>query len=111
MSFRLIITDAADSDMRQSYRWLAERNRAAADRWRDSLVTSVRSLAENPERGPLAAEEELADLGIRELLIGKRSRVHRVFFRVREDIVEVLRVRHAAQDSLSGDDFGPADED
>ena len=105
MSFRLVITDAADLDLRRSYRWLADHNRPAADRWKTSLLAAVRSLADNPERCPLATEEELANLGIRELLHGKRSRMHRIIFRVRDDMVQILRVRHSSQDLLSPDDL------
>jgi plasmid stabilization system protein ParE len=111
VSLPVVITDLAEVDLRSCYRWLAERNRAAADRWRDSLLAAVDSLGENPERWPLATEPELAELGIRELHHGKRRRIHRVFYHIGSDSVEILRVRHAAQDSLSPGDMWQADEE
>lgn len=111
MSFLVVLTDLAYRDLRQSYKWLADRNRNAADRWRDSLLAAADLLVEKPERCPLAMEEELADLGIRQLLHGKRSRMHGILFRVPTDTVQTLRFRHSSQDSLSPEDLNLSSED
>jgi plasmid stabilization system protein ParE len=104
MSFRVAIARKAAREIEGQYHWLAERSRAAADRWRDGLIEAIGSLEENPERCPEAPEAEYHE-GLRQLLHGKRRHVYRILFEVRGDTVVVLRVRHAAQDLLASEDF------
>jgi hypothetical protein len=51
--------------------------------------------------------DEAADLGLdlRELLYGRRRDVYRVLFTIDGQTVNVLRVRHAAQDRLTPRDI------
>jgi plasmid stabilization system protein ParE len=104
MPFRVEITDLAYAEVSQAYAWLAERSPVAAERWRQSLFEVVESLTTFPERCGLAPEDEWYQDGLRQLLYGKRHRVYRVLFRIRGEVVQVLRVRHGAQDFL-----GPGD--
>jgi plasmid stabilization system protein ParE len=86
--------------------WLAERSRAAADRWHGRLLEAIRSLEDNPGRCPLAPEDECYEGGeLRQFLHGKRRGVYRILFEVRGDVVYILRVRHSAQDLLKPEDF------
>jgi plasmid stabilization system protein ParE len=105
MSFRVVIARKAAREIEDQYEWLAERSRAAANRWRASLLAAVSSLEENPERCPEAPEAEWYGEGLRQILHGERRRVHRVLFEIRGDVVVVLRVRHSAQDLLSPEDW------
>ena len=104
MAHTLNISARAMADIRAAVAWLRQRNAAAAARLHAGILAAVRSLATNPERCPLA--DEAADLGVdlRELLYGRRRNVYRILFTVEGQAVNVLRVRHAAQDRL-----GPGD--
>ena len=104
MSFRVIIARKAAREIQEQYAWLAQRSRAAANRWRDSLLEAVASLEDHPDRCPEAPEAEFQD-GLRQLLHGKRRQVHRVLFEIRRDTVVILRVRHAAQNLLTPEDL------
>lgn len=104
MSFSVTIVRKAAREIENQYDWLAQLSQAAANRWRDSFLEAIESLEENPQRCPEAPEAEWHE-GLRQLLHGKRQRVHRVLFEIREQTVIVLRVRHSAQDFLGAEDF------
>jgi len=99
MTFRVEIAWKAAREIEEQYQWLAKRSRAAAARWRRSLLDAVASLEENPERFGEAPEAEYHE-GLRQLIHGKRRKTHRILFEIRGEMVIVLRVRHAAQDLL-----------
>jgi plasmid stabilization system protein ParE len=105
MSFRVEITRRAARDIQEQYDWLAERSPAAADRWRKALQGAVESLENNPERCPEAPEAEWYGPELRQLVLGKKHRAHRILFEIRGDVVVILRVRHSAQDLLSPEDL------
>jgi plasmid stabilization system protein ParE len=105
MSYTLWIATRARADIRDTVVWLRQRNLARAARWYAQALAAIRTLASNPDRCPQA--EEAADLGVdlRQLLFGKRRGVYRVLFIIDGQTVNILRVRHAAQDQLSPDDI------
>jgi len=91
-------------DIRSVVAWQAQRSPQAAARWQAGVLAAIRSLVNNPERCPVA--DEAADLGIdlRELLHGRRRNTYRILFTIEGQTVNILRVRHAAQDRLASDD-------
>src|SRR5437588_13043216 len=103
MIFHVALARKAARAIEEQYNWLAERSRAAANRWRDSLLQAIDTLEDHPERCPEAPEAEWHE-GLRQLLHGKRRQVHRILFEIRGQTVVVLRVRHSARDFL-----GPGD--
>jgi plasmid stabilization system protein ParE len=105
MSFRVVITRKAAREIEHHYDWLAERSRAAADRWRDSLLAAVDSLEQSAEQCPEAPEAQWYGEELGQLLHDKGRHVHRVLFEIRGDVVVVLRVRHSAQDLLGPEDL------
>lgn len=86
---RLAWTDRALA--RETTRYIAADDPAAALRWSDGLFDAVDRLAGFPESGRLAPE--LADRGVRELVYG----AYRVFYRLDEDTALILTVGHASQ--------------
>ena len=78
----------------------------AAVRWRQRIAGVIRALADDADQWPEA--DEAADLGIdlRYRQFGRGRHTLRVLFTVDDSTqtVNVLRVRHAAQDRLSADD-------
>jgi plasmid stabilization system protein ParE len=101
MAFQVIFRARAEADIAAAVTWLARNNAAAAARWRTGLFRIVENLETNPDRYPVA--DESADLGLdlRELLYGRQRGVYRILFTIEGQTVNVLRVRHAAQDRLS----------
>lgn len=102
----VVIQPRAFADIRRVVGWIADRvSPASAARWQAALGRAIESLADNPERCPLA--DEAADLGVelRELLHGRGRQVYRVLFTIDKDVVNVHRVRHAAQDWIGEGDL------
>ena len=102
---QVIFHARARIDVATTISWLARSNPEAANRWRIGLLRIVENLETNPERYPIA--DEAADLGLdlRQLLYGRRRQVYRVLFTIDGQKVNVLRVRHAAQDRLAPEDI------
>jgi plasmid stabilization system protein ParE len=100
MSFQVVFRPRARADIDATVAWLARTNAAAAARWRSGLLRIVENLETDPHR--YAAADEAADLGVdlRQLLYGRRRNVYRILFTIEGQTVNVLRVRHAAQDRL-----------
>jgi plasmid stabilization system protein ParE len=81
-----------------------------AARWYAGFSAAIDSLAENPDRCPLARENDLFPYELRELHDGLGSRpTHRAVFTIRPDAVVILTIRHAAQKDLTPDDLPGSD--
>lgn len=106
MAFDVIFQPRAEADVDVVVAWLTrKKNPAAAARFRSGVFGSVvKQLERDPHSYPEA--EEAADLGIdlRVLLHGRRRHVYRVLFTIDGQTVNVLRIRHAAQDRLQPGD-------
>ncbi len=105
MAFQVVFRPRARSDIAATVAWFARTSPAAAARWRAGLLRIVENLETDPNRYPAA--DEAADLGVdlRQLLYGRRRNVHRVLFTIEGQTVNILRIRHAAQDQLASDDI------
>lgn len=94
MKYRVIIEDRAEADIEAHALWILEQGSPlGAERWVDAIEGAVSSLAQMPERCPIAPEADLLQRPIRELLVGS----HRILFVVDHRTVHVLHVRHAAR--------------
>jgi|SRR5450759_3453130 plasmid stabilization system protein ParE len=100
MAFQVVFRPQAQSDIAAAVMWMARTSPAAAARWRTGLFRIVENLETNPAL--YSAADEAADLGLdlRELLFGRHRSVYRILFTIAGQTVNVLRVRHAAQDRL-----------
>jgi len=95
----------AQADLREITRYISQRvSAASAARWLTAIQATIARLATDADQCPQA--DEAVDLGVdlRELLHGRRPHVYRILFTIADDTVNVLRVRHAAQDRLTADD-------
>ena len=84
------------------YRKRAERDldrlaRAATLEWFDGLCEAIESLAELPERCALVPELGLRQKGVRHLLYGRGHGVYRILYRIKDENVEILTIRHGAR--------------
>ncbi len=104
MAHAITIFPRAIADIGAAVAWSRQRSPLGGARLHAGLLAAIRSLANNPGRCSLA--DEAADLGVdlRELLYGRRRTVYRILFTITGQSVNVLRVRHAAQDRLKPGD-------
>jgi plasmid stabilization system protein ParE len=97
MSYRIEIQPEAENEIEEAYQWIFEQSPENARRWRQRLLEKIRTLAHNPQRCPLAHENDHFPQEIRELLYGKRRGVYRILFTIVGETVSILHVRHAAR--------------
>jgi plasmid stabilization system protein ParE len=107
MTFTVVVTDQAANDLSENVEWWSrERSEEQALRWHQGIHTAIESLAEQPERFPLAAEHDEFPYLLREMHFGLGSRPsHRILFTVAKKAVIVLTVRHASRDAVRRDDL------
>jgi plasmid stabilization system protein ParE len=97
MTYRVIVTPAAESDLRTAYRCIRGQAPHAAREWIRRARQSAKSLARHPERCPLAPEISSFDQPIRELFFGSGNRgTYRFLFVVLDQSVYILHVRHGS---------------
>jgi len=101
--YRVSLTHEARRQLLESAHWWAEnRSPDQALRWLEGFEAAVHGLRENPERQPPASEAVKFDFPLYQLLYGLGGRrTHRAVFRIRTDLVEVVAIRHLAQQDLS----------
>jgi plasmid stabilization system protein ParE len=106
MTFQVELTPIAEIQIEQAYQWYRDRNPQFADRWFRSLMNTIATLQEKPQRCALAVEHEIFPEEVRQLLYGKSKNIYRVLFAIRGMTVYVLYVRHSAQAPLTLEDLG-----
>src|SRR2546421_13015282 len=105
IKYRVIITTEAEDDLRVAYRYLRERAPKAARAWIKDIRQKIRSLAFHPERAPLAFESAAFREPIRCLLYGSGNRgTYRILFRLIENSIFVLHVRHGSRLPMEPDE-------
>ena len=80
MKYRIIIEPVAAKAIGEAYDWIAERAPNAASRWFSGLERAIHSLAEMPQRSPVAPENDQFEEEIRQLLYGRRAHRYRVLW-------------------------------
>jgi len=107
MTYRVIVTPAAESDLRTAYRYIRSQAPRAARDWIRRARQTAKTLPHHPERCPLAPESASFDQPIRELFVGSGNRgTYRFLFVVfaEEKSVYILHVRHGSMLALSSDE-------
>ncbi len=110
MTYRVILQPEAEWELRRQARWLVEQSKSqsVATRWVRSIRTKINSLKTTPLRCPIDPDSVAYGEEVRVLLFGKRSNKFRILFIVREDVIRIVAIRHAAQAGLA-DDVDPTD--
>jgi plasmid stabilization system protein ParE len=103
--YAITIFPRAIADIGAAVAWRRQQSSLDGARLHGGLLAAIRSLANRPDRCPLADEATDLGLELRELLYGRRRTIYRVLFTIDGQTVNVLRVRHAAQDRLQPDDI------
>jgi toxin ParE1/3/4 len=91
MSSKLIISQAAKTDLTEIWVYVAQDDVEAADRLVDAVLATAEKIAEWPEMGR-QRPELLA--GLWSFPVGRLL----IFYRIRESAVEVVRVVHGRRD-------------
>lgn len=106
MKFIPDVTAMAKSDMRNTLHWLVTHiSRASAHNWRNRIRLALNALSHDAGSCPLAHESADMGLELREKPCGNRPHVYRILFTIEDSTVTIHRVRHAAQDWLTPEDF------
>jgi len=105
MTFRVVITRRAKEDLRHYFLHASEHAPQTAMNWLDRFETTLESLANDPQRCPLAPENNLVAETIRQLFVGKRNRRFRALFTIRENQVLVLHIRRGTMNKATTEEL------
>ena len=105
MKYRVYYAERASADAVAAYEWIKQYSEAAANRWLSGLRNATNSLDQFPQRCGLAPESEHFKQEIRHLLYAR----YRILFRVVENRVEIIHIRHGAR-AVLGSEMSDADE-
>lgn len=110
MSRRVVIQPRAIRDIDDACCYLNEHySPAAVDAWYDGCLTAIESLALNPERCQVAREAANFGVELRQLIYRRYRSTYRILFVIRDEVVRIVCVRHAARDRLTVKDL-PAED-
>ena len=103
----LVVSPAAEVDLRVTGHWLKNQYRlAVAVRWTDAMRAAFQKLVRHPEMHPVAEELDFGELVFREMIVRRfRGVVYRIIYNFDDSTVTIHRIRNAAQDNLTEDDF------
>jgi plasmid stabilization system protein ParE len=102
MTYRVIISARAEAQLSVASDWIAERSPTAALGWYNAFTRKLKTLRKNPFRCERVTLKRFP-CEVRQFLFGRR-RNYRAFFTVRDQMVIILAIRHAAQDEMSIED-------
>jgi len=105
MTYEVIVTAEAKNNLRHYYRYAAQYAPETALRWLERFQAALTTLAVNPQRCPLAPENERVPLEIHEFLFGRGRNVFRVLFVITDMEVRILHIRRGAMDWAQPDDL------
>jgi plasmid stabilization system protein ParE len=101
MTFRVETTATAEREADAILDWLlAEHAGETGKRWFLALQDAIATLAEFPERCPLAPENAVFPFEVRHLLYGRKPHVYRILFTIKDQTVYVLHIRHGRREPV-----------
>lgn len=101
--YKILLETTALRDIEISYVWGRERwGTEKAKKWYRAIKGAIKSLANLPERYPLAPELELEDLGeeVRQMVFQR----YRILFTIKKKTVHVLHIRGAYHEDTGMED-------
>jgi plasmid stabilization system protein ParE len=96
---KVVLPPDTEEEIEAIYLFIAAQAPAPAISWYNGCLDSIKSLADFPERCPLAPESRIFHRDIRHLLYGN----YRIIVTIHAGAVHVLHVRHAARRALRPD--------
>ena len=95
MAFRVEVSLEAERDAEGILEWLlSQQTGQAGIDWFLALDDAFASLAQFPERCPIASENPRFPFEVRQLLYGRKPHIYRILFTIAGDTVQVLHIRH-----------------
>lgn len=101
MGIRFNFDAQALDDLTEQHDLIAAESPQRAGEWQAGLLAEIETLKNLPRRCPVAVESRNPAVPVRELLyrFGKRrGRVFRILFRIDDEAINILAIRHSAQD-------------
>ena len=106
MKYGVSLTDKAEEDVAKALAWFVDQDaRPAGRRWMMELLRRLKILETRAESCLQAVDAEIDGYVIPELLLGTGRHRHRLLFRIRDEIVEVLRIWHSSRTTPSERDL------
>ena len=102
--YQVIIQPEAEEGIKQAYFWVSNYSPRQARKWLEGLNKAILSLEQMPLRCSFAFENNFFEEEIRQLIYGKGKNAYRILFTVTEKTVQILFVRHSAQQPLLPED-------
>ena len=102
MTYRVEITKTAKKELLEAYNWIRDESPNQASKWLKDIQSVIQTLKEFPLRCPLAPENDLFPIEIRQFLYGKRSGIYRILFFIQKDVVYISHIRHIARRIVEG---------
>lgn len=84
----------------EQHDWIAERSPERAEKWYRGLFQTIETLKTYPRRCPVASESVAYGEELLYLTYGKRGGVFRILFTIRDDVIRIVTLHHAAQGAL-----------
>ena len=101
MAFRVEISAQAERDAEAILEWLLRQHAGQAGiDWFLALDDAFGSLAQFPERCPIAPENSRFPFEVRQLLYGTKPHIYRILFTIEVNTVHVLHIRHGRRTSV-----------
>jgi toxin ParE1/3/4 len=98
MAFRIEYTHLAQADLDTLLTWLIGQHPGEAGlRWMNGLQAAVETLRDMPQRCSLFRTDPRISFEVRQLFYGRKPHVYRILFRILDDRVVILRIRHGRQ--------------
>jgi plasmid stabilization system protein ParE len=101
--YAVTLTAEAENDLADAFQWELNESDERALRWRDALLSELRSLQTLPARCPVMEEYSSAnEEPVRRKIFATDSGTYIIYFRIKqyEDLVQVLFCRHASRKPL-----------
>ncbi|MDP9195182.1 MAG: type II toxin-antitoxin system RelE/ParE family toxin [Pseudomonadota bacterium] len=93
MTYKIILTDQARSDLSEIFAWIARENSERGENFVGEFLDKIRSLKAMPERCPLALEAAYHPHELRHLVY----RSYRIVFALSKKRVVILRIVHGSR--------------
>ncbi len=104
MRYQIEITEAAEAEIDETYRYLLLRDPEIAARWHATILKGVDSLKDMPTRCSPAPDGSVFEGDIRHHICSFGRVKYRIIFKIIPDedqpVVRILRVRHGARKPL-----------
>ena len=71
MTYQIKFEPSAEEDLENAFLWIWGQSPVHALQWRDRLEESLATLEHNPQRCPLAPDNDAFNVEVRQLLYGK----------------------------------------